>query len=182
MAKRKGTRKSRTLRGTVEIADNALAESNQVLIYESPDRTRSWRISRAYFWPVEVKKEIGSADGQYMVRANLATDTIRYLTFDQITDPDDNRICAFGQAGYSIRHGGPDDFLAAQSANMLPEMLIDRDTTVTVALYFSIQATSESSTSPVRKWGYLVELEEEKVSPAESIILQLKGQGQDVSA
>jgi hypothetical protein len=43
-----------------------------------------------------------------------------------------------------------------------------------------MNSTTESSTSPTRHWGYMVTLEEVRVTPSQSIFQQIKGMGQDV--
>jgi len=45
----------------------------------------------------------------------------------------------------------------------------------------AFSGVTEFSTSPSRLWNYMVILEEIKVQPAESVFLQIKGMGQQIS-
>ena len=169
-----------SLRGKFSVADNALYTEN-IFDYVSPDRKKGWKVDRAYFWPLTTRAEIGGSDGQYNAEMNLATDEMRVISFDSIMDCSDNRLCAFGASGFSLRQGsGPSDFLAYQSLNMLPELTVDPDVIVTKELWIHFQSTTESGVSPTREWCYMVVLKEVKLTPSESLFQQIKGMGQDV--
>jgi hypothetical protein len=168
-----------SLRGKFTVADNAI-HTMQIFDYVSPDRTRAWEIDRAYFWPLTTRAEIGSSDGQYNAEMSLSTDSFRVVAFDALMDASDNRICAWGASGFSIRAAGT-DFLAYQSLNMLPELTVDPDCLVTKELHLNFQSTSESTTSPEREWCYLIILKDKKITPAQSVFQQIKGMGQDIS-
>lgn len=170
-----------TLRGKVTQIDNAVAGQDNIFSYESPDREVAWRIKSAHFWPVDVRAEIGTVDGQATAQACLATDEVRFRFFPEIADPTDNRLCAWGASGFSVRAAGT-DHLAYQSLNTVAEMLVAPQTVITNDLYFSIQMTTEASVSPTREWAYLVILESMSITPSESILQQLKGIGQDTSS
>ena len=60
------------------------------------------------------------------------------------------------------------------------KFIIDPDQMVTKELYISMAATSDSSISFEREWGYMIVLEEEKVSAIQSLFQQIKGSGQDL--
>lgn len=168
-----------SLRGKFSVADGAMTQG-KIFDYVSPDRTKGWEIDRAYFWPLTTRAEIGASDGQYNAEMSLSTDEIRITGFDKLMDITDNRICAWGASGFSIRDSTSDDFLAYQSLNMLPELTCDPDIIVTKELWFNFQTTSESSTSPTREWCYMVILKERKLTPAQSVFQQIKGMGQDI--
>lgn len=167
-----------SLRGKFSVADNAI-HTERIFDYVSPDRARGWKVTRAYFWPLDTRAEIGTSDGQYTAEMSLSTDSMRLVDFDKLMDASDNRICAWGASGFSIRAAGT-DFLAYQSLNMLPELTVDPDVIITKELHVNFQSTSESSTSPTRQWCYLIVLEEEKITPAQSVFQQIKGMGQDI--
>ncbi len=170
-----------TLRGAFEVADNAIYQQ-EIFDYASPDRRMAWEITGAFFWPITIRGEIGASDGQMNASMSLSTDIIGITAFDLILDPSDNRTCAWGTGGFSIRNGGANDFLAYQSLNRVPELLIDPDVLVTKELHLNFQSTSESTDSPTRKWGYMIVLRERKVSPEQSLFQQIKGMGQDISS
>ena len=48
-------------------------------------------------------------------------------------------------------------------------------------LWIGGNSTTESEESPVREWGYMITLEEIKVSPSQSVFQQIKGMGQDLT-
>lgn len=173
-----------SLRGVAEIADNALGKENLLIDYVSPDRTRAWRIEAAWLWPVEVRADMGAdAVGQMVVQACLHTDNINWSSFDEVNNPADNRQCAWFQQQYMTRsQSAVFDFIVANGTS-LPEcrFLVDPDTRVSKELYLSMSSTKDGTTSPVRKWGWMVILREEKVSPAESLFAQIKGAGQDLA-
>lgn len=173
-----------SLRGTADTADNALGPENLLIDYVSPDRTRAWRIEAAWLWPVDVRADMGAdAVGQMVVQACLHTDNITWPgTFGDMNDPSDNRQCAWFQQQYMTRsQSAVFDFIVANGTS-LPEcaFLVDPDTRVSKELYLSMSSTKDGTTSPVRKWGWMVLLREEKVSPAESLMAQIKGMGQDI--
>lgn len=171
-----------SLRGKISAADNAI-EVKQVFDYISPDRRKAWKLKGAFVWPLDVRAEIGSTDGQATYEFALATDERRMSDFDMLMDITDNRACAWGASGFSLRHGsGPSDFLAYQSLNRMCELIIDPDVLITKELWFNMQSTTESATSPTREWCYLIVLEEVKVSAAQSLYQQIKGMAQDVSS
>lgn len=94
-------------------------------------------------------------------------------------DPTDNR--SFGWAlwcGY-IREEASGDFISAESEPMA-RFCIDPDTYVVKELWISMNSTTESSTSPTRQWGYMVVMEEVKITPSQSIFQQIKGMAQNV--
>ena len=170
-----------SLRGKFTVADNAI-HTERIFDYVSPDRTKGWEIDRAYFWPLTTRAEIGGSDGQYNAQLSLGTDEMRIVGFDVLMDATDNRLCAWGAAGFSIRNGGANDFLAYQSLNMLAELTIDPDVIITKELHVHFQSTSESTTSPDREWCYMIILKEKKITPVQSVFQQIKGMGQDIDS
>ena len=61
-------------------------------------------------------------------------------------------------------------------------MLNDPDSFVTKELYLNLGSATDVDVSNVREIGYLIILEERKVTPAESVFQQIKGMGQDIDA
>tara|TARA_Y100000310_G_C20539160_1_gene742352 strand:+ start:359 stop:898 length:540 start_codon:yes stop_codon:yes gene_type:complete len=175
--------KAFSLRGVIEIDDNAVMAAPQLAFaYESPNRTKAWRITGAWVWPQEVDKEIGTSDLQGLAVGTLLTDTASNAAgFNGISNVSDNRQCAWHNAQYNLRAGGT-DFLTRNGAGS-PDgfaFLIDEDTVVVNGLYINFGFRTESATSPSRKWNYMITLEEKKVTAWESIFQQIKGMGQDI--
>jgi len=173
--------KDLTLRGTFDLADNALmAPSELIFNYESSNRTRAWEIERAYLWPVTPREATGSGDGQLLMQASLLTDTATYTQFSQIGDLTDNRQVAWWNQAYQVRDAGTDFIHPRTNAPEDFECILDPDTLVTTQLHICAAVTSDNATSPVRTWGYLIILKARKISAWESVFQQVKGMGQNL--
>ena len=61
-------------------------------------------------------------------------------------------------------------------------MLVDPDHLITKELYINFANTSDTDVSAVRHWGWLIVLEERKITPVQSVFQQIKGMGQDLDA
>ena len=174
--------KTFSLRGTFDIADNSLGQHHSIFDYVSPDRKRAWKIREAWIFPRDLRAEIGTGEGQYCIQAHLSTDTWTLSDWPEIVDVADNRQCGWSTSQYVLRAAAT-DFIAP--ANGIPDcgaFVLDPDTIVVKELYIAAAVASESTTSPTRSWNYVVVLEEMKITPAQSILQQVKGIGQDVSS
>lgn len=169
-----------SLRGIVEFADNSIQVPIRIFDYVSPDRTRAWKVTRALWWPVEVRASIGAGtDAKMLCQASLATDHIKGQDWNNINDPSENRSFGWAMwAGYTRENGGSD--YITPEVDAFAEFLIDPDTIVVKELWISAANTAEQATNPTRTWGYMIELEEIKVSPSQSVYQQIKGGGQDL--
>ena len=106
------------------------------------------------------------------------TDYKKGVVWNDITDPTENRSFAWGKwSGYTRE--GNDDFICAQESGIQP-MIIDPDTLITKELWIVHTSTAENTVNPIREWGFMIILEEETVSPSQSVFQQIKGMGQDV--
>lgn len=173
-----------SLRGTVTQDDNTFGQHHQILEYESPDRTKGWKIREAYVWPAGWQESVGSSDGQYGLAAHLSTDSWTIVGAEEYLDTSDNRQCAWIWDQLIMRHDTSGDMLLpAGGNNYTKRMLIDPDTTVSTALYIAIAGRTEFAlVSNSRQWSYMVVLEEVTLAPQESVFLQIKGMGQDITA
>lgn len=171
-----------SLRGTISFPDNGLGKAVRVFDYVSPDRTRAWRVARAYFWPVGIREDTGSdADGKMLTQATLFTDAIQSAHWNDLSDPTENRAFAWAfWAGYA-RENGASDFITPECPpNGIAEFIIDPDTLVVKELWIIAGNTKEGTINPIREWGYMIVLEEDKISPSQSVFQQLKGMGQNI--
>jgi len=171
-----------SLRGKIDTNDNQVTANNLIFDYASEDRTRAWKVTEAYIWPVEPRLATSvSGDGFMLMVAALGTDHGKF-NHDELSDPSENRLFAWAQQTYNTRNA-PTDFI---TPNGVPlggmRMLIDPDTLITKQIYLNIGSVTDVDESAAREWGYLIILEERKVSPAESLFQQLKGIGQDILA
>ena len=85
-----------TLRGQFTMVDNARTLDNQVFSYEANNLTRGWKVKSFYVWPATIRAETGTGDGQFMICATLATDSVAGTapSFDEISSVADNRYIA----------------------------------------------------------------------------------------
>ena len=169
-----------SLRGKIEANDNQVTANELIFDYASEDRTRAWRVERAYIWPVEPRLA-GSvtSNGFMLLVAALGTDHGKF-NHDELSDPTENRLFAWAQQTYNTR-AGHTDFLTPNGVPLNGmRMLVDPDTLVTKQIYLNVGSVTDVDESYSREWGYLIVLEEQKVSPAESLFQQLKGIGQSV--
>jgi len=170
-----------SLRGKAEVTDNGVLANYLIFDYSSPDRTRAWKVVEAYVWPVEWWGVTLADDGFMIACASLATDTAK-LNFREISDPTDNRLFAWAMQTYNTREAAAaTDFItpnATALGNM--RMLVDPDHLITKELYINFANTCDVDVSQVREWGWLVILEERKISPTLSVFQQIKGMGQDI--
>ena len=169
-----------SLRGKVDTNDNQVTANHLIFDYASTDRTRAWRVSEAYIWPVEPRaaSSVGS-DGFMLLVAALGTDSGKF-NHDELSDPSENRLFAWAQQTYNTRDA-PTDFITPNGVPLgQMRMLVDPDTLITKQIYLNIGTATDVDESASREWGYLIILEERKVSAAESLFQQLKGIGQDI--
>ena len=169
-----------SLRGTVEFADNSILDPVRIFDYVSPDRTRAWKVVRAVMWPVGIRESVaGDADARYITQSALLTDNLKGTTWNNICDPTENRGFSWAMWGGYTRENGGSDFIVGDSSQFA-EYWTDPDTIIVKELWISFANTKEGTNNPVREWGYMIELEEIKVSPSQSVFQQIKGMGQDV--
>ena len=163
------------------MVDNALQYDHKIFSHESNDLTRGWEILSAYVWPRDNRAEIGSSDGVMGACFSIATDTISRggLTFDNICDASDNRLCGWCQVGYGIRAAGT-DFLANTGITNPAKFVLDPQTIVTNGLWLNSYSTSDSGTSPTRDWNYMIVLKPKRLAPMVTLLQMIKSRGQDV--
>lgn len=170
-----------SMRGTYEGDDNSLGGPLRIFDYVSPDRTRAWKVSKAYLWPVDIRANTGAdADGKYEAQAVLWTDYAKPPGWGEQLDPSDNRSFAWAiWSGYCRENGGS-DFIISHGTDGIVPFIVDPDTYITKELWISVSSHKEGATNPARKWGYLIVFEEHKITASQSVFQQIKGMGQDV--
>lgn len=169
------------MRGTFIAVDNAVSGPQNIFDYVSPDRTRAWKVSKAYLWPAEIRADTaGDADGKYVAQATLYTDYAKAAGWLGQLNPADNR--SFGWAIWSgyCRDNGSSDFIISHGTDGIVEFIIDPDTYITKELWLAVSSTKEGTNNPEREWAYLIVFEEYKITSAQSVFQQIKGMGQDV--
>jgi len=170
-----------TIRGSVEFTDGSTNQPVKIFGYESPDRTKAWRVTGAFVWPQTV--EVSGA-----VSSNVQGSWISVLSTDDFAaelnnaKSDDNRQFGWGQHDYAIRNnaGATQDYLHGKAGIISQsQLLLDPGHLVVQNLFLQMSSHTEGGTQ-VRKWNYMVVLEKRTVSPPESILQQLKGTGQSI--
>lgn len=169
-----------SFRGIITADDNARMLNQQIFSYESPDLTRAWKVKSFYLWPQTVRAETGTGEGQWQLSGSLATDNSGALGFEQIMNVADNRQIGWISKGYNLRDGPVSDFISGPTGLQDNMAILDPDHVVNRHLYINFYVTSESSTSPERKYNYLLVLEEIKVTESEAILQIVKGVAQDI--
>lgn len=169
-----------SLRGKISFDDNARLPPTRLFDYVSPNRTRAWKVKEAHIWPITVRADTDNDEGKYNAEFALATDDGFEVTWNDLLDPTENRTFAWATWNGYLRDNGSDDFIQAE-VDALSCFLIDPDTFVVKELWIAANSTTESDESPTREWGYLIVLEEHKVSASQSVFQQIKGMGQDVN-
>ena len=169
-----------SLRGKYSFADNSNGAGVRIFDYVSPDRRRAWKVTRAFFWPITVRASLGGGSAtRGVVECALMTDFKKGIEWNNILDPTENRSFGWGVWNGYWRENASSDFIVGDTHGMA-EILVDPDTIITKELHIVMCSTTENDVSPVREWGYMIELEEMKVTPSESVFQQIKGMGQKV--
>ena len=177
-----------TLRGVIKTnmsTNSATAyqniESDLALSYESPDRTKGWKVTGAWAWiDTEAQNSITSNNNPALT-ACLSTDELTPGSLMDITTAADNRLCGWTQIHYRGFDTG-DYFVPHASIPESNRFLIDFDRIVTNDLYIygvCVANGGITGTMPV-DINYMISLEEVTLSPSQSVLQQLKGIGQDV--
>ena len=116
-----------------------------------------------------------------VIQAYLSTEEVAPV-FDQTVS--DNRLFAWMQQQYMTRgttSGGSTDFIVPNSGlNTSNKFIIDTDTTIVKELWIQMGTSQDGTDEPVRTWNYLINLEEIKISPEQSVFQQIKGMGQSI--
>ena len=169
-----------SLRGKVAANDNQVTANHLIFDYASVDRTRAWRVLEAYIWPVEERLATSvSSDGFMNFVAALGTDLGKF-NHDELRDPTESRLFAWAMQTYNTRDA-PTDFISPIGYPLQQaRFLVDPDTLITKEIYLNLGSTTDVDESILREWGYLIILEQMKVSSAESLFQQIKGMGQDI--
>jgi len=170
-----------SLRGKLTANDNAVTGNHLVFDYVSPDRTRAWKVIEAYFWPVSWHNITLGDDGFMCAAAALATDTYK-VNWNELCDPTENRTFAWGMQTYNTRDAST-DFITPNGVPLgRMNMLIDPDHLITQQLFINIGTNCDVDVSQEREWGWLVVIEEKKVTPTQSVFQQIKGIAQDIDS
>jgi hypothetical protein len=160
--------------------------------YESPDRTRGWKVRYAAVWCQEATQGTSGGDARALWQGCLSTDQIGRIQ-SKITDgatarryqsaigAGDNRTIGWWTQDMLIRDATSADWIAPHGATQRAptELIIDVDRIITNELYIMTYGVTEGSTITDLVANYYIELEEVKLTPSGSVFQQLKGIGQE---
>ena len=183
-----------TLRGAIDVTlgkDTSFgaSEEKQIFEYESPDRTRGWRIRYAAFWVQQGISSTLGGDNRLMIQSTLSTDSLGAVTitdgatakeWTQRMGAGDNRTMACLSQDYQNRENTNADFITP-GQGWGREMIVDFDRIITNELWLQTYAVTEGDEGDV-VCNYYIELEQIKISASQSVFQQLKGIGQDIDS
>lgn len=167
----------KTIRGTLEV-NGPLPVEKLVFSYESPDRTRGWRVDGAWLWIANPETTVAGS-GNALLMGNLATDTY-FKNIRTIIDPDDNRSIGWHSKQYHTQNGIIDFWYPNATDTSQSEFLLDLERIITNELYISAAVATAVSVPPPIRVGYMIVLKEVSLSAGQSLLQQLKGVGQNI--
>jgi len=173
-----------TVRGSINTEINAGTVGEELaLSYESPDRTRGWKVTGAWLWLGDVLSQNNiSANNNPCLYGSLSTDKLPDpVRAQNITTIDDNRL--FGWTAIHYRGFDTTNYYVPHATVPADQsFLIDLDRVITNQLYVYAGVFANGGIvipAPV-KINYMIALEEIKLDPSQSVLQQLKGIGQDI--
>ncbi len=176
--------KTLTLRGTLT-ADMNSGSCGEALAmsYESPDRTRGWKVVGAWLWLADIESQNTiSSNNNPVLFGSLSTDQLPApVRYAQISSVEDNRL--FGWTSVHLRGFDTNDyFLGHATVPADQSFLLDLDRIVTNDLYVyaGIMANGGFVSPLPVKINYMIALEEMNITPSQSVLQQLKGIGQNI--
>ena len=175
--------RSMTVRGVIETNMNdSVAGVDLALSYESPDRTKAWRVTGAWVWIDTLAQNTITSNNNPALTACLATDELDApVRIGELTTASDNRIFGWTQVHYR-GFDTEEYFVPNASTPRSNEFLIDFDRIVTNQLYiYALMVSNGGVTTPMPiDVNYMISLEEISIKPEQSVLQQLKGIGQDI--
>jgi len=174
-----------TLRGSIEhIIQSPRSTEKLIFNYESPDRTKGWKVKGAWLWLSPLGNTI-TANCNPLIIGALGTDSILDggpgVSINKLASADDNRLFGWTQIHY--RGFDAQDYMVPHASTPSDQsFLLDLNRIVTNELYLSVNGLANNGlTGPwTGTFNYMIALEEVKISPTQSILQQLKGIGQNI--
>jgi hypothetical protein len=171
-----------SLRGQLEAVDAASPTEDTVIFsYESSDLTRGWKVTGFHLWFTTVRdwSRITEKGIQFVnLFGKLQTDTIG----NSDLNASDNREFAWHSNTYQCNQSNAlgaevNAIIQKNTWSVLdPDHVIVRELLLTCGMH-----TASDAEGAIMDVSYLVEIEEFKVSPTETVLQIVKGTGQSVS-
>lgn len=158
-----------------------------IFAYEAMDQNKAWKIIECQVWLNN--SVIGGGDSRLLLEYCLTTDflapptAIGSTAFNDYAlqyNASDNRGIAWGSVDYHLRDSLTD--FRIPTSSVIPHAMIADDRRAINYLILNTILASEGSavTEANNKINYRIIMEQEKVTPTESIVHQIRGMAQDV--
>lgn len=179
--------KTMTLRGVWTQEANKVGEQHSILSYESPDRTKAWKLKAAWIFPANVANWDFIPREVWMQGFSLLETDVAELTIDDIHSVADNRSLGWGEHSYRWepnQQSPANAFLSTGYQGQLRnELLHDEDRIITNDLFCRVTwFHNHDDELGSLEWNYYVVLEEVEITPTEGILQQLKGIAQSIDS
>jgi len=177
-----------TLRGSWNQEANKVGTQHRILSYESPDRTRAWKLKAAWIFPANVAVwDFTPARDTWLQGYSLLETDIADISMAQIHSVDDNRNLAWGEHSYEWTPNPTspsNSFLfSGYQGQLRNELLHDEDRIITNDLFCRVSwFHAHDDDLGDMEWNYYVVLEEVSITPTEGILQQLKGIAQSIDS
>jgi hypothetical protein len=182
----KDTRKRLTLRGSIDVTVNAgfTVNGSPILEYANVlDLKKAWKVEGYAVWPVDFRGGVDAFKGQAALESFLATDRniVDTAYVEIVNNAQDNRQFAWGNTLIALDGASKSQTTATQSVEA-EHYWVDPDHLIQDELNIYVSATSGSDyEGEIKKINYIVYLREVEITPAESIVQNIKGKSQDLS-
>jgi len=183
----KQTSREMTLRGTFEQQVNRQFVPHNIFEYSNVlDLSKAWKIKGYAVWPQGWRQDFGaqSTTQSASIETFLATDS---NIFDNPpvmiqNSPEDNRQIAWGNTIVNLGSGDKSMSLKNQGVSQ-EHYWIDPNHVIQdlLNLYIRIGCSSDYE-GLVKRFNYIVWMEEVEITDTESIIFNIKGKSQDLSS
>ena len=183
----KDTRKRLTLRGSIDVTVNAgfTVNGSPILEYANVlDLKKAWKVEGYAVWPVDFRGGVSADKGHASLESFLATDRniIDTAYVEIVNNAEDNRQFAWGNTLIHLDYATKALTTAGQAVQsehywVDPDHLIQDELNIYVSA-----AAGDNFEGIVKKINYIVYLREVEITPAESIVQNIKGKSQDLSS
>lgn len=178
--------KTMTLRGSWVQEPNKVGVQHRILSYESPDRTRAWKLKGAWIWPKTCTFDITAGREDFLMGYSLLETDIADIDLNEIHSVDDNRNLSWGEHSYRIQASATGSIAFLDSGYQgikRNELLHDEDRIITNDLFCRVSWFHNHDDQIANmEWNYYVVLEELQINPVEGILQQLKGIAQSIDS
>jgi len=152
------------------------------------DINRAWKVRKFSTWIQETALEMGAYSNPFTFGLDVQLSTDEIPTPKDWNNAGDNRAIGWGTLSYDVEDSSSKNvgnFTSGQRRLMYSEYWLHPDNIIQNKLTISSQSTGGNPTVEGLDGytlNYLIELEEVEISPVESIVFNIKGQGQSLDS